>query len=283
MHTLWVREHNRIAAILKRLNPHWRPNQLYEETRRIVIAQVQHITYSEWLPIIIGPSLMNKLGINVLRNGYRNSYDPSVDPRIASEFSTAAFRFGHSLVQGIYRMISASGRQSTLILRNTFNAPGILQNNPEYVDGLVNALTLQNAQTLDSRITQELSNHLFETPSTRGFGMDLMSLNIQRGRDHAISTYNAMREVFGVGRARTFLDLKNTTPEELIIRIQGVYRSVDDIDLWIGGMTETSVPDGLLGPTFGNIVGRQFQVAQNGDRFFYDMGNQAGSFTPGKG
>ncbi|KAB7499666.1 Peroxidasin [Armadillidium nasatum] len=65
MNTLWIREHNRIAAILKKLNPHWDSNQLYEETRRIVIAQIQHITYSEWLPIIIGPSLMDKFGINV--------------------------------------------------------------------------------------------------------------------------------------------------------------------------------------------------------------------------
>ncbi|RXG60217.1 Chorion peroxidase, partial [Armadillidium vulgare] len=97
MYSLWIREHNRIAAILKKLNPHWDSNQLYEETRRIVIAQIQHITYSEWLPIIIGPSLMDKFGINVLRNGYRNSYDPSLDPRIKNEFSTAAFRFGHSL------------------------------------------------------------------------------------------------------------------------------------------------------------------------------------------
>ncbi|RXG60218.1 hypothetical protein Avbf_11234 [Armadillidium vulgare] len=92
-----------------------------------------------------------------------------------------------------------------------------------------------------------------------------------------------MREAFGIGRARTFNDLRKTTPDELIVRIQRVYRSVDDIDLWIGGITERPVRNGVLGPTFANIVGSQFQESMNGDRYFYDMGNQAGSFTPGKG
>ena len=52
MHTLWVREHNRIATNLKLLRPYADDETLYQEARKIVIAELQHITYNEWLPVL---------------------------------------------------------------------------------------------------------------------------------------------------------------------------------------------------------------------------------------
>ena len=47
-HTVWVREHNRLAKELSYLNPYWDDERLYQEARKINIAEMQHITYNEW-------------------------------------------------------------------------------------------------------------------------------------------------------------------------------------------------------------------------------------------
>lgn len=102
LHILFAREHNRIAAILSALNPRWSDDVTFYETQRIVVAQLQHIVYNEWLPELIGRNAVNRfnLGVNPAGFGYSNDYDPEVVPAVTNEFSTAAQRFGHSVVDG---------------------------------------------------------------------------------------------------------------------------------------------------------------------------------------
>ena len=93
-HTLWLREHNRLATKLESLNTHWDSDRVFQETRRIVVAQWQHIIYSEWLPLLLGRTYMSTFGLLPQTRGYSRSYNEGLDPRINNEFATAAFRCG---------------------------------------------------------------------------------------------------------------------------------------------------------------------------------------------
>lgn len=103
LQTIFLREHNRIAGALSKINPHWDDEKLYQESRRINVAQYQHIIYNEWLPLIIGRDYMETFGILPLYDGYYSGYDSGIDGRVANAFTTAAFRMGHTLVQGTFK------------------------------------------------------------------------------------------------------------------------------------------------------------------------------------
>jgi hypothetical protein len=101
IHTVWLREHNRIADILHQLNPHWDDEILFQETRRIVGAVVAHITFNEFLPIIIGRKNMQTFGLDLVTHGYYEGYDPKINPGIRTSFQSGAFRFGHSILPDV--------------------------------------------------------------------------------------------------------------------------------------------------------------------------------------
>ena len=99
-HTVFLRQHNRIVAELAQINPHWDDERLYLEGRRIMTAQMQHITYNEYLPVVLGRDKMQELGMLPLEQGFSDDYDEGLNPTTVSAWNTAAFRFGHSTIQG---------------------------------------------------------------------------------------------------------------------------------------------------------------------------------------
>lgn len=72
------------------MNSHWSDEQLYQESRRIVIAQLQHITYNEFLPILIGKENWSKFKLQPQFYGYSTEYDHNVDPTVINTFAAAA-------------------------------------------------------------------------------------------------------------------------------------------------------------------------------------------------
>jgi len=77
LHTLWLREHNRIATVLAVNNPTWNDTILFMETRRIVVAAFQHIVYKEFLAAILQPFYYNSEKLAPLGNNGNNGIQES--------------------------------------------------------------------------------------------------------------------------------------------------------------------------------------------------------------
>ena len=128
LHTLFVREHNRIAEKLKCLNPDWKGFKVFQETRKIISALMQHITYKEYLPVVLGPEVMSAYNLDVLDSGFSDGvYDSDTNAGIANVFSTAAFRFGHSAIPNVQGFTKESGKTRKISLEKTFHRPWFLQ------------------------------------------------------------------------------------------------------------------------------------------------------------
>ncbi|KHJ93818.1 animal hem peroxidase [Oesophagostomum dentatum] len=107
---------------------------------------------------------------------------------------------------------------------------------------------------------------------------DLGSLNIQRGRDHAIPSYNTMRTFCGLQKAKDFEEFSDMILDRnLRVGLSKNYNTTDDVDFYVGSMLEDPVVGGLVGTTLSCVIGEQFKRLRDGDRFYYE---NPGVFTP---
>lgn len=257
MHTLFVREHNYWASQIAAASPGLNDDQIYESARVIVGAEIQAITYNEFIPLLIGPRPLPRY------TGYR----PGVNPTIANEFATAAYRFGHTMLPPELLRLDSSGREiedgHLSLAGSFFNVSALTKEGG--IDPVLRGLAVQPAQELDNRLVDEVRNFLFGPPGAGGF--DLASLNIQRGRDHGLASYTAVRRELGLKAPRRFSGI--TPDRDLQERLASVYTSVDQIDLWVGILAEPPVRDAMLGETAVTILRDQFTRLRDGDRFWY--------------
>ncbi|ENN76518.1 hypothetical protein YQE_06969, partial [Dendroctonus ponderosae] len=279
MHTVFVRYHNKIASILSRINPHWSDERTYQETRRIVYSVIQHVTYREYLPVVLGPEVMDLFGLRLLKKGFYNSYNPRINPAVANSFSTAAFRFGHSLVQNSF--IRSDSHHIPLFNNVSLHEESANMENiwsPGSLDRLLLGFANQPSQKRDEFVANELTNHLFQFSSP--FGMDLVSVNLQRGRDHGIPPYTFFREPCGLSPIKNWRDLQEVMNINVVFRLKSLYSHVDDLDLFTAGLAEKPLKGGVVGPTFACIIAQQFANLRKGDRFWHENGDVESSLSP---
>uniref|UniRef100_A0A0R3S4L5 Peroxidase-like n=1 Tax=Elaeophora elaphi TaxID=1147741 RepID=A0A0R3S4L5_9BILA len=293
LRTIWIRQHNRIATNLKTVNPHWSDERLYQESRRIVIAQLQHITYNEFLPILVGKENWLKFKLQPQSHGYDKSYNNNVDPTVINTFAAAAGQiikftfelmffftmFGKHL---IWYKDDDSMKILERPLKEYFNDPGLLFS----TDRIREILRYMLREPIDGPVVymnDEFRNKLFNGKENLGY--DLATLILQIGRDHGIPPYTIWREYCGgidnFKQIESFDDLANDLIDgvELIKELAKAYKAVEDMDLFLLGLAEKPSHGALLGPTFSCIISLQFQKTKKGDRYWYENDLARSGFT----
>jgi peroxidase len=257
LQTLFVREHNYWVDKLHLEHPRWSGDQLYNHARAIVTAEIANITYSEFLPNLLGKNALTRY----------DGYDPNVDPHLTLEFVAAAFRFGHSIVSGETEGLAENGEViagSEEDLKDVFFQPAANFNDNGGTDGQLRHLAADPSQALDARIVDDLRNFLFDPPVS----LDLAAINIQRARDLGLGTLNQTREALGLDPYTDFSQI--TSDPETLAGLKAAYGNVNNVGLWTGGLSENHVAGALVGETFQAIIKMQFEALRDGDRFWFE-------------
>ncbi|XP_077021024.1 lactoperoxidase isoform X2 [Tamandua tetradactyla] len=266
-HTLFLREHNRLAGQLKKLNPQWDGEKLYQEARKILGAFVQIITFRDYLPIVLGEEMRKWIP------PYQG-YNESVDPRISNVF-TFALRFGHlevpSSVSRLDENYQPWGPEPELPLHTLFfNTWRMVTDGG--IDPLVRGLLAKRSKLMSQNkmMTGELRNKLFQ-PTHKIHGFDLAAINIQRTRDHGQPGYNSWRGFCDLSQPRTKEELGAVLENPgLAEKLLELYGTPANIDIWTGGIAEPLVSGGRVGSLLACLLGKQFQQTRDGDRFWWE-------------
>ena len=106
-----------------------------------------------------------------------------------------------------------------------FNKKFNLSVNAGGIDSIFLGLLDEPSSKYDTSLVDTLQNHLFESVQPDGsvIAFDLASLNINRGRDHGIPSYNKIREQCGLRKAFTFQDFGDNMTPEKISRLASIY------------------------------------------------------------
>ena len=257
LHTLFAREHIRLAAELAIANPGWTDEQLYQGAREMNWSLIQAITFNEFLPALLGEGAIADYP----------GYNDETDVGIANEFSAALYRFGHSMVNPTLPRYSNDGLPfpggDLDLFDSFFNPDAIISSGG--ISPLLQGQIRELAQEIDPFVVDDLRNMLF---GGGGIGLDLASLNIQRGRDHGVPSYNDMRIAMKMAPALTFADI--SPDADIQARLASVYASPNDVDLWLGALCEPHVAGSSVGPLLQAVFVDQFSRLRDGDRFWYE-------------
>jgi peroxidase len=258
VHTVFAREHNRLADRIHDRYPGLTDEQIYQVARRLVGAEMQRITYEEYLPAV--------LGFDRAPGPTAATYSANVDASITNSFAHAVFRFGHSQINDATLLVNNNNQTvGRLSIRDAFFNPEILRDDPGKLGRMLKGLASQVAQATDLLMVDGVRNNLFGPPGAGG--LDLAALDIQRGRDHGLPDYNTLRKTYGLARVTSFAEI--TSDSQIQAELQQLYGTVDNIDAFVGALAEDHLPGSGVGPLIRAVVGNQFERLRDGDRFFY--------------
>jgi peroxidase len=256
MYCIFLRYHNILADVFAAEDPSLTDEELFQMARHRNIAIYQFNAEEKYIPTLLGTKLEPYV-----------AYDPIVDPSIDEFFAAASFRYAHSSLSGLVRMLDENFDPITadpLILRDVFRQPSpndvprVIRNHGG-IEVFLRGLTIQNSKSSDSSFVRDL-NYFTEATSL---------LDIQRGRDLGLPSYNDAREAFGLSRLTSFEELAGYDYEDITDALKNLYGDVNKVDAYVGALVEAHNLGEEIGPLFTMSIKNQFERLRDGDRFWY--------------
>jgi len=291
-HLLFIRNHNRHAAALAADHPSWDDEKLFQEARRINIAEYQNIVMYQYFPTEFGEYFASKIG------PYHH-YDEDLDASVNVAFSTVAFRYGHSSFRN-YQPISKCGvptmffqpAGNTVLLfggqtggpilpMDTVGECGSYENG---IRGLINQRTGPNDVMFDAA----LRDIPFNFPVAGG--TDLLVLDMHRARENGVPNYVALQKSYGRQKDRIYgrkgcpgsMERKpdddpqacwdNLVPYNatLAANLRALYKKVKYLDPILGILAEVHIDGTSFGETVGTIIADTYGRLRDGDRYWFE-------------
>jgi hypothetical protein len=248
MHTLFMREHNRLVDELATNNPSWSNEELFQRARKVVGAELQVITYYEFLPALLGPHAPAASG----------RYDSELNPSILNEFPTVFLRIGHSMLTNSFKRLDNDGQTAPsgpLPLEEAFENPSQITTSAD-LDLFLKGLASETQEETDLGFVDGMRIALLD------------AFDIQRARDHGLPDYNTMREAYGLPRLQSFNGI--TSDEQVQLAIARIYPDINSIDPLVGALAEDHLPGASVGPLVAAAYRVQFDRLRDGDRFWFE-------------
>src|SRR5262249_17464139 len=159
---------NHWADQIHAANPNLDDETIYQLARQIVGAEIQSITYNEFLPALLGPYTLPAY----------TGYNRDINPGITNEFSTATYRFGHSMLYNTVDRLTDTGQtipEGSVDLKYAFFNPTLLNpalpNHEGDIDPILKGGASGDAQEVDLMVVQDVRNFLFGPPGAGGFDL----------------------------------------------------------------------------------------------------------------
>ncbi|CAF0905171.1 unnamed protein product [Adineta steineri] len=207
-------------------------------------------------------------------------YKKHVAPVTYNEVATAAFRL-HTLVRDLFSRCTPDGKRIDQLWLHDINAKAKFAYDVEAngLDSIICGAFYDYGFSHDGNFAHQIHHRLFETTNQykQLWRNDLVAINICRGREHGIRSYNAYRHHCKLPKASYFEDFGDTINYDGIELLQKLYKDTDDVDLFVALALEDQIPGGVIGPVSACLIAEQFNVIRDGDRLFY---SHHGVLTP---
>ncbi|KAG7309970.1 hypothetical protein JYU34_004489 [Plutella xylostella] len=271
----FMREHNRIAKTLKKINSCWKDDRLFKVARQINVATAANLFMYEVLPIIMGYKHMVNYGLLSPRVEHITAYDEDAVPLLYAEYVIAA-RYFHTFIDGRIKMYDEKYHYSgDLSISSTLFRLALIEEGDNF-EAINRGTFYQQSAKMDDIQDPEISENFYGGIQR---AHDLPAMDLQRGRDLGLRGYNDYRQLCGMRPAASFEDFRDVMDVEKVDALKNLYENVSDVDLMAGIMSESFIRDTFVGPTLFCIMAKQLRLMRFADRFWFERGGQPHSLT----